>query len=128
MPKISIRCFKNIDDAEPEKTFEGEAYQAVIEHPAPSQAKDGSEYARVILNPDHEDPKKSVQIHIRAGERNGTDPLRFARVEVYEAKPRVKQQENEPDFDPAELVWYGDIEGNTKPVGEHEYTQEYVHE
>lgn len=101
---ITIKCFKNIADMTSMKEFTGDSYQALVEHPSPSQAKDGSEYARVILNPNHDDPRKSLQVHVRAGDRNGTDPLRFERVEVYEVD----------EDGSAALTWYGDCEGGNK--------------
>lgn len=113
---ITIKCFKSIADAEPATlpngkpaVFTGAEYQAISEPPSPSQASTVRTFHRVVLNPRDADPTKQVQVHVRSGDRNPADPLRFERVEVYESKP------NQPDDLPATLVWYGDSEGNSAP-------------
>lgn len=99
MSKVSIHCFTKIDDAEPARTLEGDEYQAISDSPVSH---------RVVLNPNHDDPKKSFQVDVRDGVRNPTDPLRFARVEVYEA-PEHPNGVNV-------LAWYGDKDGGAKTV------------
>lgn len=105
MSKITVNCFEKIADTVPAKSFTGDTYQAISEPPAPSQAGTVATFHRVVLNPEHADPKKSLQVHVRSGERNSTDPLRFERVEIME------QQEDEGA---CELLWYGDSEGHVR--------------
>lgn len=98
----SIKCFAKIDDAEPSQVYNADHYQAISEPPSPSQNATVATFHRVVLNPNDADPKKQLQLHVRSGERNSTDPLRFERIEMYE------EREGEPV-----LTWYGDVNGGT---------------
>lgn len=101
----TIKCFAKIDDAEPAQVYNADHYQAISEPPSPSQNAIVATFHRVVINPNDADPKKQLQLHVRSGDRNSTDPLRFERIEVYE------EREGEPV-----LTWYGDVQGNTRPV------------
>lgn len=115
---ITVRCYSKIADTEPAMlpdgkpaVFTGDDYQAISEPPAPSQNATKSTFHRVVLNPNSADPTKSLQVHVRSGERDSTDPLRFERVEVWvEVPDAVRTEANEP-LD-VQLRWYGDCEGN----------------
>lgn len=75
MSKITVHAFTNVDDADPKEIYDGDEYVAVSDTPSSH---------RIVINPNHADPKKQKQLHVRDGERNATDPLRFQRVEVYD--------------------------------------------
>lgn len=92
---VEMKCFKKVEDTEPAKVFFGETYQAFTL---------ANNSHRVVLNPQHDDPKQSVQVEIRGGERNPTDPLRFERVEIWEGAEDTMQT----------LSWHCDINGSNE--------------
>lgn len=75
--RIIVECFAGIDDEAPARTFEGEEFVAVSDAP---------DVHRLVINPNHADPKQQTQLHVKDGERSSTDPLRFVRVEVYDTE------------------------------------------
>lgn len=97
MSKVTVSCFAKLEDKTAAKVFEGEEYLALTDNPREH---------RVVLNADSVDPKKSVQVHVKSGARNATDPPRFERVEITE----------QDGTEPARLTWYGDCDGGVKEV------------
>lgn len=94
----TLKCFAKIEDTTAAREFTGETYQAYT----------NAGYTRVVLNPEHRDPKQSVQVEVRGGERDATDPLRFERIEVYEDDAQTPVQ--------GRLTFYADVHGGTQPL------------
>jgi hypothetical protein len=98
--RIHVVCFTDVEDANPAKVFEGQEYSSHKE----------ADFHRVVINPNHSDPKKQMQLHVRDGARNPADPLRFARVEIYQ------NDSTDPEA-PSRLVYRVTSAGvETKPI------------
>lgn len=95
--KVTLKCFTSVDDADPEKVFEGTEYQRFTE----------GNVHRIVINPNSADPSKSLQVEVKPGQRNMADMLRYERVEVYEQV----EGENEP-----RLSFYADINNTNKAI------------